>query len=388
MRPCAIPTLAKTLLILASVIAFLSGCNWVNLRESAHNHILDRQSIVLDRANDPTLARLAFKTEIPAFCEIKLWGHNVYKRTLDQPFKVQPCSNKQPQTDFVELIEGLNENSFHTIELNAWSNDLGSQVVDRVEINESERFGVGKEFYVVRLNKPFHVAEVHRYTNPVPIASKNLNDLLQLETGCKAGFPQITSQFSNSGKFELEEVESKGYARGKLNPHAHSDEFKRLNIGGYHPNLTWDFDINSGSDQFTFSANQAGEFKEVLVTIQNQSTPFQSPSLLHPSPSLYIEQDQSFELKWKSRSIFDIGYVIVQFGHAGQDAGFYCVFDAAKDSAIIHSEPFLTSLDIHQAYDVTVTLYTAQVRRFPSSGWSPWLLTSYDWRTAVLERKT
>lgn len=372
------------ILLLVLITAGLGGCYLFKKKKKDTYTLIQRGSTIFNRLDDNESARLTFKTNELAFCQIKVWTQEPnLEPTATTPI-IHNCSNQNPQKTFVELIRPLRLDTLYVLEISAWPAAKTPQQADRLKVFENGNKGLGRELMVLRLNLPLKVAELHRYTRDKAIELAELKTHLRDETGCFPGYRRDADPLSKATGYDEKHIESRGFATSEAQPHRHFKERRKLYYNNFRPQDRWQWLVGPDGSVQSFIAKQGhGHFE---VELKNRQTiRFQRPSLDRSENLLQLDNSQPLSLSWTAGATSEFSSVIFQIGHPNQGGEFYCVFNAADGQAIIPTDNFLTKLKPQESYDITVSFKTMQLQIFPSSNKAAWLLANYDWRTARIQ---
>lgn len=348
--------------------------------------IIIRDSLVLDRLPTGETVRISFKTKTSAKCELTYWTQEKNLAPSKESPVIIPCSGALGQTTFVETLSNLSASTLYTFRISAWKLYGGKAAADSVVIKENDGNGVGKDVIVVRLNNPLRTTEIHAFRSPVPMELDHFKKALQKELGCKSGIPSNSSIFAKASSLDVGELSSQGYATSTAEKHTLYKNRLRLNYNAFQNESRWEWQYENNGTKFDFLARQAAEIYQVEMKSATKRK-FAAPSLARSENILAVNPTLPFTIKWSADNLAEISYVTVQIGNHSINNSFFCVFNARNSVGVIEPQSnLLNKLNRGDRYDVVVTLYSAQLLLFPSTGKTPWLIASYDWRSAMIQR--
>ena len=377
----------RSLGFLICIAVGLSSCHWFPIKKNKRtaNQLILRDSVTLDRLLSGETARVAFNTSLAANCEIRFWSQEDSGQPKKDAPGVIPCFGGAPKKQFLEMVQGLSTESLYDIEIIAWPLNASKNASDRIVVRENDGKGIGKNFIHVRLNTPLRTSEIHRYAADDDISIEQLKAKLTLKTGCQGGVPEGPSLFSSSSDIGLQEITSKGYGISKSEAHAQDGNRLRMYYSTLQNESVWQWSVKQNDLEYEFLSRQGAEIFQVKMT-SAQTLRFRSPNLNSFDHVLPLDPARPLAISWSDDNKASIASVIVQVGHQSQPGAFYCVYAANSAQAVIAADQEPLKGLAAGFYDITVTLYSVQLQLFPGTKKPSWVIASYDWRAARVQK--
>ena len=393
--PTPITSQIGTLLALGFLSGLMSGCllsTKKSTRSRGASELIVRDSIYLDRIADGAAGRLQFKTSRSAVCEIAFYSQepNVAP-TKEKPVTV-PCSGEdKPRQEFTERIENLASNTLYFVVISAWDPGAGKKAADVVTVREGagnpspgnpgSQDGAVRNIFVGRIDLPLKVAEVHKHTLAKPASLSDLKRALVRNEGCQVSVPNAPAPFREpTTDLGIANLASRDIATGSATQHKDYPQrvsllFPSLNIGMD----KWSIFYQENGRDVLIPARPIATFASVVMT-SNQSYNFETPQLNEATDPFKIDPNQPLRFAWTSNSQLTTStYVTVQIGRSNNQKSIYCLFAAEKRAGTI--DPQLLVGLAPDKYVISVELVSNILIAKEN-----WLVTSYDWRSARLEK--
>lgn len=412
----------RAFILFVSTAAALSSCFLMPREKTAKkigakSRILNRNSIYFDRVGDGKSARIRFKTNRPANCELSFYSQTEGGTPNRKKPGRKKCSNSETdQTSFEEKITDLSTEHLYFVVLKIWDaknkkekpevvtvkeaggnsggnpaetvdepnpssdgDDNPNTVIDPAPIPIEDKLS---ELFVARFNIPLRMAEVHKHKLQKPLSLSELKQQLTLGSGCREGFPDSKSlPFREAvNTLDLEGLTTQDFAAATAQPHPTAPGRLQLQFNG----------LNEGLDKWTFLYKLGGQDFNVpvrpisrIVSMDMESddiTTVESTQLTDAVDPLKINPSKPLKFKWTTgSSLSELTFMTIQISRAEDPKAIYCVFPAEQRSGTVDPK-FLKELDDGR-HVVLAQLTTSQV-------WFKynWIISTYDWRSSRIEK--
>ena len=333
----------------------------------------------MDRLSSGTSMRLAFRTKKESLCELHFWSQS-QKDTEKKPI---PCSKDVAQKSHIATINDFEKNDLYSVQVIAWESDQDKSTAETLIVHENGGQGLGKEIYVVRFNRPLNTAEIHLHNRGSKMPLQEFTAELGKPTGCQTGLEFERTVLSSSKKsVGLEKVSTYGFGISASEHHPQFKDRLLLKFNTFQPGQPWEWFFSGETQNGSFLAQKNVEFFNVKVKSEAEKI-LDSRDLNTATQTFQTQAKSPVKVSWSHENLPNIAYVIAQIG-TRKDDSLHCIFEAKKGEGSITKES-LATLKGGQ-YEMSVTLYAAQIKIFPNLGRIPWLIASYDWRAAKIQK--
>ena len=371
---------------LAVAVPLVSGCKDVIKRERTFVsadaiQLINRNYVFLDRQAGGRAALLNFRTHQDALCAYKAWPS---EDPDAEPEEVSYCATEQATSNFSELIEPLDPERDYSIRIYAWVPELSIESADRYLIREEALPIDKRDLYVARFDNPLQIAEVHRHRLNQDFDPEALAKRLALETGCHNEIPRQPKFYATAADvIRLSSVTTRGFGLGESKRHDHYSNRFILSFSILQEGDDWEWLFGIDGQGFRFVSRQPSILQNLELTDHDSlNQKLTNTQLTVATTTLSLESGSDLTLRWSASPLLPNSYLIAQIGHSG-GKGVYCVFDAAKNQAVI---PWANLAGLPKtAHDIQLNLYSQQLFQRATEGTVPWLIISHDWRTSRIQ---
>lgn len=388
-------------------------------KSGARSRLINRKSIYMDRSSDRKSVRLRFKTLKPISCELIFYSQSDGGApTRAKPGKQECTSDPKDNNSYEENLTKLSENHLYFVVIRAWESNNKKDKPETVTVKESKENVLApetfednesveneqpnsispqtsnsinpvpiektiSELFFARLNIPLRIAEVHKHKLIKAMSLNQIkNELSAGQYGCREGVPEAKNFVFREAEqsISIEGLTTQDFAAATAQPHSSAVGRLQLLYNG----------LNDGLDKWTLLYKLAGKDFNIpvrpisrILSLDIESdeiNTIESAQLAEAVEPLKINPSKPLKFKWTtSANLSDLTNLTIQISRAEDPKAIYCVFPAAQRSAVIDPK-FLNQLD--DGRHVVLAQISSNQIWFEYN----WVVSTYDWRSARIEK--
>lgn len=352
----------------------------------------DSQSFIITRTTGKTTAVVQFNTARPLLCAIDVYSQDASQEPKQESPLKYNCPATVPVAAFRETIAGLNPSYLYFYRVFAWDADKTKDKAEIIIVKELpsnsvdtlvEADGKFRNLFISRVDLPLKSDEVHRHLLAASTSPQDLRTKITRPIGCRAGELRMIEDLAAADQdLRLSSVATRGFAAATAQPHLNYRERLKLSFSSFQFSDRWEWVFDIAGKTQSFFAKPGPKLNSVEVTSVVKIN-IQGSGLADPeSPVLTLDSTKSLNLIWKADPPLDISRFIFQVGKKSSEGTFHCVFDLKDGQGIVESS-WLASLPKGK-HPAIATVESHQLQVEQNTG--AWLLTSYDWKSAGVEK--
>ena len=313
-------------------------------------------------------------------CELRFWPKK--KENNDRR---QTCRNAGAGS-FTESLTDL-PGEMLVIEIRFWPADLPKTSSRKTLFSERDQWEIDetlKELIIARTIVPQYRSEIYRHRLETPMKVVDIRQLLTSESGCRRGDPDFPHPFSSAQKpAGIRDLSSAGFASATAVPHG-TDEARFIqDYESYDRGTNWDWSLRLDDKDQSFTSNPPGymdSFSLINEETIRLSTAYRK--LVKDGEKIQLKSGSPLSFKWTARHRTSTSRMVIHIKALEKEEQISCSF-SAKGSESTVPEDLVDGLPPGE-YRLLAVYESHQIFADDVQRSVPWLISSHDWRSAIL----